>query len=116
MDKLTENNKDQAIIAPTWEQMTADIPDAINTMVMAALGVGNANTEDMPLWYVLIKAAGSTGVDVRKLFDDPLTRQLAIGAMAVDTQAQQKVAMAHNNTAAQIAAQRAAQDGGQAQQ
>lgn len=95
METLNETNTGQAIVPPTWEQMNKELPSAVNAMVMSAMGMSVADSNTMPIWYVLAKAAGATGMPLMQLYNDPVVRQHALATMAVDAAASQKMHQHH---------------------
>lgn len=91
METLNEKNNNQSIIPTTWDQMEKELPAAVNVMVLSAIGMSPANSSTLPIWYVLTKASGATGIDIKKLYECPMTRQHALATMAVDADANHKL-------------------------
>lgn len=94
METLNNDNLDQALIPATWDKLQKELPDAVNALVMGALGLQPpATSENLPIWYVLTKASGATGIPLSTLYNDPLARQHALAVMATDSAAANKVQM-----------------------
>lgn len=89
MDTLTQDNHDQAIIPPKFEAMMADVSQLTDRLVKAAFGLGGG--DEMPVWYVMIKLAGHSGIPLQTLYDDPMTRQHALAAFNADSTAKLQI-------------------------
>jgi hypothetical protein len=81
MDVFTRENIDQAIVPATLEQIEQDIPEILEAMAQV-------NNNGLPIWYVLTLASGETGIPLQRLYDDPMTRKHALGALSVKSQAE----------------------------
>ena len=96
METLNKENLDQAIIAPSYEQIVAEVQEAVDVLseglaVGHDVATGHEITVDrMPIWYVLTKAAGATGIPLATLYNDPVARQHAIAVMLTDMAAAQR--------------------------
>ena len=94
LERLNADNIHQAILPTTLATMEAELPECIQELVSAAMGEGEASSTTLPLWYVLTKASGATGIPLAQLYNDPMVRHHALAAMAADAEAQRRVAMA----------------------
>lgn len=90
MDKLNTDNMEQAIIPATWDQLQAEMPEAVNALVMGALGIAPCDSQTLPIWYVLTKASGATGIPLERLYNNPVERMHALAVMGADALARQK--------------------------
>lgn len=91
METLTRDNAEQAIIPASWEQIEQELPETVAAIVLGAMTGAPANMNDLPVWYVLTKASGVTGIPLQRLYDCPIERRHAIAVLAVDSAAANKL-------------------------
>lgn len=91
MEVITKDNVDQAILPATWPQMEAELAETVQALVEGATGGQPASGGQLPIWYVLTKASGATGIPITTLYSDPVARQHALAVMAADSKAAQRI-------------------------
>lgn len=84
MEALTDKNIGQAIMPPSWEQLQAELPECVEALTNAALGLGGASIMDLPVWYVFAKAAGASSLPLAQIYNDPEVRKHALGVLIVE--------------------------------
>jgi hypothetical protein len=88
VDTLNAENAEQAIVPPSMQQIGDELKEATAAITQSLLGNPDAATLDsLPLWYVIGKAAGASGIKVQELLNDPIARMFALGIYIVEINA-----------------------------
>lgn len=88
-EKLSANNWEFDIEPASWGDILADVPEVTKMLLQ-----GQRDLAELPVWYVLTKASGATGIPLERLYREPETRKHALGVLLVDTRVAEAFRMA----------------------